>query len=149
MKNFINQEINIGDSVVFIRNQRSTPTLLKYGTVIKVNNKSINVESEGKTFRVMFTTSPYKDDTKLLKAVVIKERAPRTGEPVDFTGYPIQIGDSIAFTEEVYQGAVESFVIGTVTSIAAQSVGIHSDNPKYENARRAFNRMIVINGYLN
>ena len=149
MKNFIDQEINTGDQVAFIRNQRSTPTCLKYGTVIKVNNKSINVNSEGKSYRVMFTTSPYKDDTKLLKAVVIKERVPRTGEPVDFTGYPIQIGDSIAFTEDVYQGAVESFIVGTVTSIAAKSVGITSDDPKYKNSRRAFDRIVVINGYLN
>ena len=66
MKNFIDQEINVGDPVTFIRNQRSTPTRLMNGTVIKVNNKSINVDSEGKTYRVMFTTSPYKDDTKLL-----------------------------------------------------------------------------------
>ena len=149
MKNFIDQEINEGDAVVFIRNQRSTPTCLKYGTVIKVNNKSINVESEGKAYRVMFTTSPYKDSTKLLKAVVIKERASRTGKPVDITGYPIQVGDTLAFTEEVYQGAVESFIVGTVTSIAAQSIGIHSDNPRYENARRTFDRVVVINGFLN
>ena len=150
MKNFIDQEINVGDSVAFIRNQRGTPTGLMRGTVAKVNAKSINVESEGKTYRVMFTASPYKDDTKLLKAVVIKKRPPRTGEPVDFTGYPIQEGDTIAFTENVYQSAVESFIVGTVTSIAAQSVGIHSDSdPKYENARRAFDRLIVINGYMD
>lgn len=150
MKNSIDQEINAGDSVVFIRNQRGTPACLMRGTVDKVNAKSINVSSEGKSYRVMFTTSPYKDQTKLLKAVVIKDREARTGEPVDFTGYPIREGDTIAFTEEVYQGAIESFIVGTVTSIAAQSVGIHSDsNPRYENARRAFDRLVVINGYMD
>lgn len=150
MENFIDQEINKGDSVAFIRNKRGTPACLMRGTVTKVNAKSINVVSEGKAYRVMFTTSPYKDQTKLLKAVVIKDRTSRTGEPVDFTGYPIQKGDTIAFTENVYQGAIESFIVGTVTSIASQSVSIHSEsNPKYENARRAFDRVIVINNYMD
>ena len=149
MKNFIDQEFKAGDDVVFIRNQRGTPSSLMRGTVVKVNDKSINVDSEGKTYRVMFSTSPYKNNATLLKAVVIKERESRTGEPADFTGYPIRIGDTVAFTEGVYQGSVESFIVGVVTSIAAQSVGIHSDNPKYETARRTFDRVVVINGYIN
>ena len=149
MKNFLDQEINEGDTIVFIRNQRGAPACLKYGTVCKVNNKSIDVNSEQKKYRVMFSTSPYKDNTKLLKALVLKERASRTGKTVDFTGYPIQIGDTIAFTEKVYVGAVESFIIGTVTGITAHSVNIHSDLPSYEDARRAFDRVIVINGFIN
>lgn len=50
MKNSLDQEINEGDTIVFIRNQRSAPACLKYGTVCKVNNKSIDVNSEQKKF---------------------------------------------------------------------------------------------------
>ena len=148
MQNFLNQEVRINDEVVFIRNQRGKPTSLQMGTVKKINEKSVSIDSDGKTYRVMFSTSPYKDQTKLLKVIVMKDRKDRIGDPKDFTGYPIKEGDTIAFTENVYQGAVESFIIGTVTSITPQNINIVSDNIRYASSRRSFDRVIVINNYL-
>lgn len=148
MQNFLNQEVRINDEVVFIRNQRGKPTSLQTGTVKKINEKSVSIDSDGKTYRVMFSTSPYKDQTKLLKVIVMKDRKDRIGDPKDFTGYPIKEGDTIAFTENVYQGAVESFIIGTVTSITPQNINIVSDNIRYASSRRSFDRVIVINNYL-
>lgn len=148
MQNFLNQEVRINDEVVFIRNQRGKPTSLQMGTVKKINEKSVSIDSDGKTYRVMFSTSPYKDQTKLLKVIVMKDRKDRIGDPKDFTGYPIKERDTIAFTENVYQGAVESFIIGTVTSITPQNINIVSDNIRYASSRRSFDRVIVINNYL-
>ena len=148
MQNFLNQEVSINDKVVFIRNQRGTTGSLQTGTVIKVNEKSVSIDSNGKTYRVMFSTSPSKDKTKLLKVIVMKDREERIGEPEDYTGYPIREGDTIAFTENVYQGAIESFIIGTVTGITSQNVNIISDNIRYAVSRRTFDRVIVINGFL-
>lgn len=148
MQNFLNQEVRINDEVVFIRNQRGKPTSLQTGIVKKINEKSVSIDSDSKTYRVMFSTSPYKDQTKLLKVIVMKDREERSGDPKDFTGYPIKEGDTIAFTENVYQGAVESFIIGTVTSITPQNINIVSDNIRYASSRRSFDRVIVINNYL-
>lgn len=148
MQNFLNQEVRINDEVVFIRNQRGKPTSLQTGIVKKINKKSVIIDSDSKTYRVMFSTSPYKDQTKLLKVIVMKDREERSGDPKDFTGYPIKEGDTIAFTENVYQGAVESFIIGTVTSITPQNINIVSDNIRYASSRRSFDRVIVINNYL-
>lgn len=147
MKNFLNQEIHVNDTVAFIRNKRGMPTSLKTGLVVKVNEKSILIDSGGEKYRIMFSTSPSKDQTIMLKVIVLKDREERSDGPKDVTGYPIREGDTIAFTEDVYQGAVESFIKGTVTGITAQNVNISSDTERYKKTRRTFNRIVVINSF--
>ena len=145
MVDFIDQKIEVGAHICFIRNERGKPTFIKYGTVKKISEKSLDVEVEdGSIHKVMFSTSRYLDNTKQLKVVVIKDRPNREGNEKDISGYPIKVGDAVAFPEGVSNGSSRRFIKGTVSGLTQKNVNIVSDETSYENARRTFDRVVVI-----
>ncbi len=146
MKDAMFQEIQVDQTIAFIRNERSTPTKLLIGTVKSISEKSIIAETEdGTQYRVMFSTSPYKDNTRLIKAVVLGRRPKRDGEILDRSGYPIYEGDHIMYMEDVYAGASEMLLPGIVTQIDKNSVKIHPDDENKSDTKRSFERIVVVN----
>ena len=123
MKDFLNQQIEIGNCVAYIDATRGTTRRIEKGTVSQINEKSIVVTNgDGNHKRLMLSTSRHKDNTRLVKAVVIPAHTEREGEIKDFTGYPISIGDQIVCMQDSKFNFGESFVKGVVTRVTENFV---------------------------
>ena len=121
MLDVLGQEIKVDDNVVFVLNiEKNTPRLF-VGTVSDVKEKHICVRTvDGEEHIIRLSRSSYYDNTKINLAVVMRERAKRSGEFKDFTGYPVEVGDSAVYMGESYQGKCYTLVPGKVEKITAQ-----------------------------
>ena len=150
LTDFLGQEIHVNDSVAFIRNKRTEPTKLMYGTVEKITGKGIVTKaSDGEKYQVMLSTSNYLDKTKLLKVIVLKERPDRTGEVKDATGYPVHVGDKIAFMGKVVRGASQAFELAVVKKISNNTAFFDVPVSDYlgggtKESRRSLDRLVVL-----
>ena len=121
MQDVLGQEIKVDDNVIFAENiEKNTPRLLE-GTVSDVKEKHICVKTmDGEEHVIRLSRSRYYDNTKINVSVVMHDRAKRSGEFKDFTGYPVEVGDSVVYMGESYQGKCYTLVPGKVVKITAQ-----------------------------
>ena len=125
----------IGVPVVYIRNSRySAPVFLK-GTIKRMTGKSVEIDSEdGSVDKLILSAGT---EGMILKILVMADRPQREGEPVDVTGYPIKVGDKVAYMDDIYTNSCKKLLPGTVEKISRDTVYLSK-------TRRKSNRMVVI-----
>ena len=75
---------------------------------------------DGEEHVIKLSRSKYFDNTKINLAVVMHDREKRNSEFKDCTGYPVEVGDSVVYMGESYQGKCYTLVPGKVVKITAQ-----------------------------
>lgn len=123
MKDFLYNEIRVGDKVSFIYSKFAEKRALLIGEIVKVNPASVSINVPGdRVYRIMLSTSPAKDSGRMIKVVVLPSRKRRRGEIKDLTGYPIKVGDRVVCMQPSAYFFGESLMIGKVTSINGSRV---------------------------
>ncbi|MBR0161977.1 MAG: hypothetical protein IJQ02_11940 [Oscillospiraceae bacterium] len=131
------KEIQVGDDVVFIRNASGSPPILLTGKVERLSDKSIVVKDpKDQNYRIVLP----KWETDMLPRVIVMSARPEREktDPVDGSGYPLQMGDPVAYMKDAYSGSSEGFITGTVTKITAKNVAVGEK-------RKNFDKVVIIN----
>ena len=150
IEDYLGQVIHLNDPVVFIRNKRGNPTKLMQGNIEKITGNGVIVRAlDGEEYKIMLSTSSYLDNTKLLKVIVLNDRAIRTGELKDVTGYPVCVDDKIAYMGDVVDGASRTFELATVKRLSGRTVFFDIPIQEYlgggtKESKRSLDRLVVL-----
>ena len=144
MCDYMNQEIHIDDSIVFIVNERGKAPQLMAGSVKEIHNKSINAWGiDGENYRVLSSARPGEDG--IMRNTIKLTSLPLRKEGItDYTGVPIQLGDKAAFMEAPSQSYCTSFVLGTIIKATEQEVILRSDFPTATKYMRKPKQILVV-----
>ena len=143
MLDYLDQEIRVNDTIVFIAGTTNGSKWLLKGQVQKLTEKSLVVlDEKGETRRLSFSNSPYRNNNKMIKAVVLKEKPMREGEVKDIAGYPIHVGDDVLIMESHSFGT--SFFKAKVTKVSPKVLHVEGDTGWGREHRRAPDRVVVV-----
>ena len=132
------------DDVAFIKNKRGEKARLVFGFVVSVTDRSISVkDDEGTTHEVKLSHRSYEAE-KMLNVITIPARAYREGNTYDCSGYPVRIGDNVAFMETPSQGFSTSLIIGNVVSIRDGEITIQVEGAALRKYMRRPKEIVVI-----
>lgn len=144
MVDLLFNEINEGDSIVFIKNKRGEKPRLLFGTVDLVFPKSLIVQKKNGDFYRLRYSQRSLVDGQMINVTVIQQHKESTGNTLDCTGYPVFIGDEVVFMEVPSQGFSTSLVVGNVMSIADEGITITVKSSVYDKYMRKPDEIAVI-----
>lgn len=124
MNDFRDFRISRDDDIVFIKNKRGEDPRLVFGIVIKTDNQSIEVIDDDNITHEVRHSQRSLDAGRMLNVITIPARAYREGNTLDCSGYPVRIGDKVAFMETPSQGFCSSLIVGTVVRVGDGEITI-------------------------
>ncbi len=126
------KEISSGDEVMF-----TSGNMLLSGKVEKITAKSIVVKTQdGECVRIVL---PKDEDDTLTRVLVMAPRPARMIDgPVDASGYPLYVGDPVAYMGDMYAGTCKGLKNGNITKITAKTVVVGT-------TRKSLDKVVVIN----
>lgn len=142
MKDYLLNEVKVGDLVAFICVRRNDKGFRRYtiqkGIIQSFTDSSavIDCADLGKTFRIIETSGKYTGNdivgSRLKKAALMKEFDDAANEsvPTDALGQELKPGDIVAYMDEIYQDSCAGFIKGTVTKITAKFVEMDGSKRK-------------------
>ena len=112
------------DDVAFIKNKRGEKPRLVFGYVVSVKDLSITVKDDDSTTHEVRLLQRSFETKRMLNVITIPARADREGNILDCSGYPIQIGDKVAFMECPSQGFCTSLSVGNAVHVKDSGITI-------------------------
>ena len=131
------REISEDDDVAVIKSNEGAAPELSFGKIEKISGKSVSVKTPtGESVRVMLTKSEADTMTRVL--VMGQRPAKECTDVFDGSGYPLQVGDRIAYMDPAYFRGNIIFKVGTVEKITPKTIMVNG-------TRKTPDRTVVIN----
>ena len=118
------KEIRKDDRIAFILNERGSRPRLVPCYVLEENSSIIVVQDDNVEIHRLRQSQRSFEDGRLLSSVVLGDRSDTMGSTTDCTGYPVNVGDIVAFMEAPSQGFSTSLRVGEVLRLEAAEVTI-------------------------
>ena len=137
LRDVLNQEISVGDEVMFIKHTPHKATKTQRGTVTGITNHSLLIGTgDGESCRIIASRD---DPVFVPKVLVMRPRPerPEEGAP-DASGYPVREGDPVVYMPPLASNRCKGFLFGTVKKAAGKTWEVNG-------TRRTSDRIIVVN----